>query len=191
MSEQVVSSASVKDSQPIPSTRGELRQMLAEMMSELLQNPHNMKLFAHSVFAMTTETLATTIQQEARRRATLVIGQAYYPGCIKAVVVPPNEDAGEHLLSVEYYSKDEKDEWVKVELAKGPGSIGEDLTRQILTATAIPGDIYYVVTTEMVEAHAEKIADKILATSSLGLGSMEETLKSVENAKTEEPAADE
>lgn len=135
----------------------QVRHLIAEQLSSLLtipENQENLAIIVVGALARMTKELTDTRLRNANR---LTLTKTYYAGALRAEVgVSVAEEADESLLSVKFFIKSEENEWVPADDLNDAAV--ENLTKLVLSQTAVPGDVFYITTQAAVNQFVDNLS---------------------------------
>lgn len=155
------------DKLPLPQTRGELRELVAGTFDDLLKIPGNAQAIGQAVLAAAVNAIAENRKLRERQANRPVVGRAYYPGSLKAIITAKQEsDDSLNTLSVDFYEQkpaegEEITPTTPWTLFAMPA--GSNLPQIVLSQSAVPGDEFFLTTLWQVEAALEAATDATLA----------------------------
>lgn len=144
----------LEDALPLPTTRGELRHLIAHTIGQVFAVPDNANQFAQLIFAASIAALQQTSKIAKLQSGKAVLTRVEYPGCARATILE-GATIGEYGVRLEERIEGEwaelkRDEWVIT-----------GLTTLVLSQATFPGDVFYVTTDAKVDEHQERLAEKL------------------------------
>lgn len=139
----------------MPETPEQLKAFVAATLNELFHIPENATMLASVVLNGFGKAIRNDAERLQRDMARPIIVSGVFPGCIKAIIGMTDGDVP--VLTVSFQGYVDGVQWVALENVD-PAKI-ERLRELVLTRANAPGEVFYITTSQAVDAAADQVAD--------------------------------